>query len=222
LDFAVAWTERRDNVRMATVAGILYLVPLAATFLISLWRRTVVREMNGPGPAFILLGAWMSCIHFMYYDVALAALPVSLLFVDPARYLEPLLVAVVPLNRAGLNPTFRQWWRPGPHFEQRGDLPIIRISHANIWVLNRVEPTLLVLLVATTTVFPLVGLGLRALPYDTLFLMALWAWCGWLVVRGRSDPTTPPTELRREDSVLGASTRSAEFVQLGANVRGPH
>ena len=29
--------------------------------------------------AFVLLGAWLSCYHFMYYDVLLAALPIFLL-----------------------------------------------------------------------------------------------------------------------------------------------
>jgi hypothetical protein len=221
LDFTVAWTERRDNVGVATIAGMLYSVPIAVTFLISLWRRGAVRETTGPGPAFLLFGAWMSCIHFMYYDVTLAALPVFLLFVDPARYLEPLFIAVVPLNRPAIGAS--QWWRPVINLEPTSDPPPLPLSHANIWVLNRVEPTLLLLLVATTTVFPLVGLGLRSLPYDTLFLMALWAWCGGLVAGGRSSPASPPSEPPGDDSsVLGSSARVEELVQLGADVGGSH
>jgi len=56
-------------------------------------------QTEGPAPAFILLGAWLGCYHFIYYDVLLAALPVALLFLDPRCYLRPSLLPrlTVPL-----------------------------------------------------------------------------------------------------------------------------
>jgi hypothetical protein len=51
------------------------------------WRRPA--GLDGPPTAFLMLGGWLSCLHFMYYDVMLAALPVCLLFTQPRRYLEP-------------------------------------------------------------------------------------------------------------------------------------
>jgi hypothetical protein len=56
----------------------------AVTVAVALLRRQPVRAEDGPGAAFVLLGAWLSCFHFMYYDTLLAALPLLLLF-TPAR-----------------------------------------------------------------------------------------------------------------------------------------
>lgn len=46
---------------------------------IALLRRRAVRSLTGPGATFVLLGAWLSCYHFVYYDSLLAACPVFLL-----------------------------------------------------------------------------------------------------------------------------------------------
>jgi hypothetical protein len=65
------------------------------------WHRSA--PLVGPGAAFVLLGAWLCCYHFMYYDVMLAALPVLLLFTEPRRYLEPILLSVTASSTVVLN-----------------------------------------------------------------------------------------------------------------------
>jgi len=57
-----------------------WLTVWAAALLLPLWRPCAARPDDGTGPAFVLLGAWLGCFHFMYYDTLLAALPVFLLF----------------------------------------------------------------------------------------------------------------------------------------------
>jgi hypothetical protein len=66
----------------------LWLLVLAVTVFVSVLRYRRPPAVAGPPAAFVLLGAWLSCYHFMYYDVLLAALPVCLLFTDPRRYLD--------------------------------------------------------------------------------------------------------------------------------------
>jgi hypothetical protein len=66
----------------------LWLSVVGATVAVALVRRRRPAAVAGPAAAFLLLGAWLSCYHFMYYDVLLAALPVCLLFTDPWRYLD--------------------------------------------------------------------------------------------------------------------------------------
>jgi hypothetical protein len=62
-------------------------VPLA-TALVAWRKRREPAPPDGSGAAFVLLGAYFACYHFMYYDVLLTALPVALLFTRPRWYLE--------------------------------------------------------------------------------------------------------------------------------------
>jgi hypothetical protein len=72
---------------LATALGLALLLAVGGcTVLVALRRPRAVRAVTGPGPAFVLLGCWLACYHFMYYDVYLAALPVYLLFTEPARF----------------------------------------------------------------------------------------------------------------------------------------
>ncbi len=72
----------------ALVGWGLLLAVLATTATMTLSRRREARAIDGPAPAFVLLGVWLSCYHFMYYDVLLAALPVALLFLVRPRWTE--------------------------------------------------------------------------------------------------------------------------------------
>jgi hypothetical protein len=62
-------------------------VPLA-TALVAWRKRREPAPMDGPGAAFVLLAAYFSCYHFMYYDALLTVLPLALLFTRPQWYLE--------------------------------------------------------------------------------------------------------------------------------------
>ena len=65
-------------------------------------RGQAAAAPDGPPAAFLFLGAWMCCYHFMYYDALLGAMGLFLLFTEPRRFLSPLLVVLAPLrSRAG-------------------------------------------------------------------------------------------------------------------------
>jgi hypothetical protein len=222
MDFAAPWTDRRDNATSLWVGWPLLLTPLAVTMLVAVLRTKQIRDVAGPGAAFLLLGAWMSCFHFMYYDVLLAVLPVALLFTDPWRYVKPLLVAIVPLADGRWGDDLHAYFRPRLAREYPNFLPFVQPGHGSVWVLNRVEPTLLLVLLATMYVFPLFGLGLRSLPYDTFCLMLLWAWCGWLTLRMRDRVSLPGADEGPGREPLPAADHPAQEVELGPDVGGPH
>src|SRR5207302_5889243 len=93
LDFQTPVPDRESPA--ATVIGWALLVSIVAcTAAFVLRRRQQFRAVAGPAAAFVLLGGWLSCFHFMYYDILLTALPVCLLLTEPGRYLVPRLVVL--------------------------------------------------------------------------------------------------------------------------------
>ncbi len=100
-----------DAVRPTLLALGLWLSVAANSVIVVLWRRGAVRANFGPGAAFVLLGAWLSCFHFMYYDTILAALPLLLLFASPGgKKAEPfaivLLLIAAHYISTGVDPSF--------------------------------------------------------------------------------------------------------------------
>jgi hypothetical protein len=66
---------------LATAVGLaLWLGVVVVTVALALWRWRDAGALDGPLAAFVLLGAYFSCFHFIYYDALLAVLPVALLF----------------------------------------------------------------------------------------------------------------------------------------------
>ena len=188
----------------ATVSGwALLLIALAVTVGVVLRRRAQARAPTGPPAAFLFLGAWLCCYHFMYYDVLLTALPVFLLFDEPRRFLTPRALVTVPLG-------------PTP----------VGLDPRSLWLVNSGVLTLLGLLAATEYVLPHLGLevfvwaaplagpdavlplplefttNLMGTPWNTLLLIVLWLWCARLWAResgaalpgsaGRAPASSPP------------------------------
>jgi arabinofuranan 3-O-arabinosyltransferase len=87
----------------ATLLGVMLWVSVPlTTALVVWWKRGRPAPLAGPGAAFILLGAFFSCYHFMYYDVMLSVLPLALLFMRPFwLWLWPRILT-------------RRWWPPFP------------------------------------------------------------------------------------------------------------
>jgi len=204
--------RRRQENLPATVAGwVLLGGVLGTTVLLALLRRHQVRAVTGPPAAFLLLGAWLSCFHFMYYDVLLAALPVLLLFTEPWRYLVPVFL---PRGR-------RQDPPPGagggPGSELLAALPYppaawpVGSGRRHVWVLNRAVPTLVVALLVAH-----VPVEAEILPWDTLCLMVLWLWCGWVVWR------MPAGHEAGQPSAAALPAHAAQLVQFGPDVGGAH
>jgi hypothetical protein len=191
------------------VANIVGWSLLAAVFECTV-RLTLIRNHPasapaGPAAAFLLLGAWFCCYHFMYYDVLLTALPIFLLLTEPSRYLRPrLLLLKDSPNRESLLsvPDYSEprWASLYPYLPcSDGKMPAL------VFVVNSMTLTLILLFVLADSVAP--GLGISAsvsagaltgsliplplkfstaaagTPWSVFCLIALWLWCGWRSVR---------------------------------------
>jgi arabinofuranan 3-O-arabinosyltransferase len=139
-----------------------------------------VRALEGPPAAFVLLGAYFSCYHFMYYDVLLSILPLALLFTDPVRYLRalswlrPLIVVPAgwffgPEGRRYFSAALTPRAIPPELAIKDGPIPVPVAALALVMIL----PPLCILWDPTHH-YP---------PLDTFTLLLLWAWCGYLVGR---------------------------------------
>jgi hypothetical protein len=204
IDFK-AEVQDRDNLA-ATLAGwALLLAVVECTVRLAILRPQQARAVTGPSAAFLFLGAWLSCFHFMYYDVLLTALPVLLLLTEPRRYLKPTLVAILPLPADKAASSLAQYHQPQLAAAYPGLALFARVGFRQVCVLNSMTLSLLVLLVITEFMFPqlniCVSVSAHALkkvplplplkysteligtPWNTFTLMALWFWCGWLWLR---------------------------------------
>jgi hypothetical protein len=141
-----------------TIGWGLFAACLSFTVLLVLLRRKQARAGTGTEAGFLLLGAWLCCFHFMYYDVLLTALPLFVLLAEPRQYIEPLCVALVPLAKE-LPADFADYYRPWPPEQRPALAPFLQPEHRHVWVLNRMVPTLLVLLLLIEHLFPHIGLG---------------------------------------------------------------
>jgi hypothetical protein len=162
------------------------------------WRRAA--PPDGPPAAFLFLGAWMCCYHFMYYDALLGSLGLFLLFTEPRRYLSPLLVALGRLRNEAAGSAVVAYHRPGL---PPGLVPpaLLDVTPRAVWTLNRLAPTAWVLLLIIHYVFPALNWGNHwGTPWDTFTLAGVWAWCGWQWLRhgekvatswGDGQPATP-------------------------------
>jgi hypothetical protein len=201
LDFNTP-AEHRDRPIAAAVGYGLLLAVVGATAVVALARRRAASGTAGYGPAFVGLGAWASCFHFIYYDTLLAALPVSLLLLEPRRFLRPVLLAVTPApaELAG-------YFGPRPMCEPPPEPTAVAAGPRTVAVMNSAVLTLVGLLIlfeqsfhalaihATVSVGALPSDGAfpnpvrfsteqHGTPWDTFLLLALWAYCGARVLMG--------------------------------------
>src|SRR6185437_12911926 len=127
-----------ENQSLATILGwSLWAAVLIITLLI-VWRRW--RRMNaasGPVAAFILLGAYFSCYHFMYYDVLLAGLPVLLLFTEPRRYFQ---AVFWPRRQEPLSPELQRYYQPAFDNLTPPPMPLLPEGRRARWVLAPLPP----------------------------------------------------------------------------------
>ena len=89
LDYDKDWVIGNRYGPWPDVLGVMLWLSVPLTTALVAWRkRREPAPLDGPGAAFVLLGAYFSCYHFMYYDVLLTLLPMTLLFTRPRWYLE--------------------------------------------------------------------------------------------------------------------------------------
>jgi len=159
LDFSVPSWER-DRPAAALVGWALWAAVLEICLLLTALRWKQARALTGPAPAFLLLTAWMMCFHFMYYDVLLTLLAFFLLCTGPAEFLKPIFLAVMPLPRDRLPADLAAYYDPQLPREYPSELPLLRPEHRHVLVLNRLVPTILVVLLIVEHLFLTMGVGI--------------------------------------------------------------
>lgn len=222
LDFSQS-SKERDCIAAAGWGWGLWATVLGLTATLALSRAAEARHTTqGPRAAFLLLGGWLCCFHFMYYDVLLSYLPVMLLFLPARPYWRPrcwrrqLLIweerAVCQRLGPGGAAVSGVAPRPaGPLRFQRRLVWELPTASPYGWLRNPFPPLVLLLLLFLET--PLRGLcseesasNLLFWPLETYALLALWSWCGlmWLwrrpVAYGRPLARGVPSESQPESS----------------------
>jgi hypothetical protein len=168
LDFTIEPARDRDTSWLAPVLGWGMLGTVAAlTAALALWRRGQARATGGAPAAFVLLGVWLCCYHFMYYDTLLTVLPLFLLTAAPLRYY--LRVSFVPLGKNGEDVGSNALPRRGVAF----DISNRAISLGLIAVLVGIQ---------LVNVHEQWGHAYGT-PFDTFFLLLVWLGCGWVWLR---------------------------------------
>jgi arabinofuranan 3-O-arabinosyltransferase len=159
------------------------LFALENTVRLAVMRRRQAAAPDGPPAAFLFLGAWMCCYHFMYYDALLGAMGLFLLFTEPRRYLSPLLVVLARLRGESAGAAVAAYHRPALPEGLPPAVPLDLAPRA-VWTLNRMAPTAFLLLLVIHYVFPALHWGDHwGTPWDTFTLVGVWAWCGWQWLR---------------------------------------
>jgi hypothetical protein len=175
------------------------------TVRFALLRKEQVMAATGPAAAFMLLGAWFCCYHFMYYDMLLTALPVFLLLLEPLRFVEPKLLLLQDSPGQGLQIDKPEYYRPRWATVYPALMSYGKENPARVFVLNSMTLSLILLFVLSENV--LTGLSISVsvsaahlnsdwiplpvkfttnvagTPWGVFSLFALWLWCGWLSVR---------------------------------------
>jgi hypothetical protein len=197
MDFSADNEEGRNphgalpkQIGLGVLAGI-----VLVTAALALLRRRQATALEGPPAACLLLGAWLSCFHFMYYDTELALLPVCLLLADWRRYLRLTFVEITlfrPLDEKSY-PEWSDYYRPQPEVPTPPmgllkRVPWLERGQRSLWVVNRAVPTLVLLLIALPPLMEWIYLEWvhkphHQPPFDTFCLLALWAWCVWTWAR---------------------------------------
>ncbi|MCS6864769.1 MAG: glycosyltransferase family 87 protein [Gemmataceae bacterium] len=154
------------------------------------------RRPTGLSAGFLFLGAYLTCFHFMYYDALLSAVAVAVLLADPRPFWR---TKCFPIE---CRETVALW--PPPLVANAAPRPPLRatlVGYINSFPLTVVatlfvvenllvglelEATLGVRRFAQDGIAPRLqaDTGLRY-PLDTFILLALWAWCGWQLLRNK-------------------------------------
>jgi arabinofuranan 3-O-arabinosyltransferase len=175
------WTRALSLSALAAAFG--------TTITVSCLRnRRIMSAKEGPAAAFVLLGAWMCCYHFMYYDVLLTALPVCLLFTNPRGYLEPLFVGLWPFGKSKPSAELADYYRPTRFFQPQSWLPYVAGGYGQLFLVNSLVMSLVALLLSIQYAFPSLGIGVyKGPPSDTYALIVLWLWCGFRLLREKNE-----------------------------------
>ncbi len=262
-DFTKPERERETALANALAWG-LWAVVFGGTTLVYLWRGNRAHA-TGLSAGFLFLGAYLTCYRFMYYDVLLAAAAVAVLFADPRWFLRTRAFELSPGDTDPRVPLGRELAPPPAVPNAFGARMLGYVNSFPLTIvalLFVLENSLSGLHLEATVGFgyfatPATDLAGSAVtprvkgdtgpkyPTDTFLLLALWAWCGWRVLRGderRADflvaPVSRPVKgharyasavraYRGTGLETGTTGKrrpllSPERVQRGADVVGAH
>ena len=205
LDFE-APQQKRESPLANTLAWGLWGAVFGATVIVYLLRANR-KQPTGVGAGFLFLGAHLTCFHFMYYDSLISAAALAVLFADPRPFFRTKTFALEPAVEEPRLPAGRGL--PSPPLVRK-PLGARMIGYVNsfpltvVALLFVVENSLAGLEVEATfgvrqiTYFTATGASAKSpvirgdtslrYPLDTFLLMALWAWCGWRLLRDRGGP----------------------------------
>jgi hypothetical protein len=214
LDFEGSVAKDVEKHPLPTILGWSLWTAVLLVTLFVVWRRPRrMKALSGPAASFVLIGAFFSCYHFMYYDLLLAGLPVLLLFMEPRRYLQAMFWRCQPSaeQRAYYQPTVDDLTPP--------PLPLMPDGRRPRWVRAPVPPLLLLVMIVTPAIGSMLDPSYHYPPVDTFALLLLWAWCGYRVL---TDPEEDiPSPVPAGVAVDGV-VRAAEFAEFAADVGGAH
>ena len=203
----------RDTVLAKTLAWSLWSVVFVSTVGVYL-RFADHKRATGVGAAFLLFGAWLTCYRFMYYDALLSAVGCAVLFAEPARYLRTRAFQL-SLTRSPPMPVAERRLEPTPMSPNAfGPRLVGYVSSFPLTILVLIlllensfnglalEATLGIGYYAHVTTGPsgtgrvtprVVADTSTGYPWETALIVAIWAWCGWRLVRGEERPSLPET-----------------------------
>ncbi|QJW93919.1 glycosyltransferase family 87 protein [Frigoriglobus tundricola] len=194
--------ERKSGLADALALGLLGAV-FAATVVVYALRGDRTRP-TGLSAGFLFLGAYLTCFHFMYYDVLLASVGCAVLFADPKRYLRTEAFAVTPAPVEPAVPADRALPAPAAPAKPLGARMLGYVNSFPLTVVvalfvlenslsgMELEATVGIRYYATPATDGSTNVRVPRLkgdtgpryPTDTFLVLALWAWCGWRLVRG--------------------------------------
>jgi arabinofuranan 3-O-arabinosyltransferase len=201
-NFALPEAERETPLAQA-VAWSLWGIVFVSTVLIYRLRADRTKRV-GLGPAYLFLGAWLTCYRFMYYDVLLSLVGVACLCAEPWRLLNSRVFGLHFARQSlqtgtDIRPTLAAVQPLGPRLlGYMNSFPLTLIIGLfvldNLLTRLQIEATIGVLAWGTTSAAP-DGSVIRSsprfaadssinYPWDTLLILLLWGWCGWRLVRG--------------------------------------
>jgi arabinofuranan 3-O-arabinosyltransferase len=214
LDFADGWATNPERTLPTVLGWTLWAAVLAGTVFLAWKKRREPAPLAGPGAAFVLLGAWLACYRFMYYDVLLAALPVILLFRGPGRYFAVRFLRACDREAMDRQPAWWDYYRPALKDPTPPPAALLPGAGKARWVYNPFPPTLLAYLIVVPFLAAHLDHSHHFPPFSTLGLLALWGWCGW---------KWWASEERREDETVGVglvswpTTQRCESLDQNAN-----
>jgi arabinofuranan 3-O-arabinosyltransferase len=204
-DFSLPESERETSITKQWAWG-LWGVVFGVTILVYLLRADRRRPL-GLGAAFLFFGAFLTCYRFMYYDILLSLVGMVALMYEPWRVFRTRVFGLdlaphlpgpdrnLPAPAAPPDPLGPQ--RVG--YLNSFPLTILAALYLLDNVLNSLhaEATFGMGVWASTTTSPGGSTGLAtprlrletslSYPWDTVLVIALWAWCGIrLVIRSES------------------------------------